>query len=147
MKICMQTSLTIGLQTIHPPLSHLMELTIPYNFPDPLTNAHARKSTKRNYQIVLSNLEHKGHNTSLVTIKIGALGHSLTTTHQSLQNLLPTISRRATRAMFDDAAKIAIAASHTIFLTTKSPFMTVFSYWLSCTVSYIFCPCIYFGTL
>ena len=98
----------------------LMELTIPYNSPESLANAHARKSTKRNYQIALSNLERKGHNTSLVTIEIGALDHSLTTTHQSLQNLLPTLSRRATRAMFDDAAKITIGASHTIFLARKS---------------------------
>ena len=104
----------------------LMELTIPYNSPESLTNAHARKSTKRKYQTVLSDLEYKGHNTSLVTIEIGALGHSLTTTHRSLQNLLPTISRRATRAMFDDAAKIAIAACHTIFLARKS------QVWLDC---------------
>ena len=94
-----------------------MELTIPYNSPESLANAYARKSTKQNY---LSNLERKGHNTLLVTIEIGALAHSLTTTHRSLQNLLPTLSRRATRAMFDDAAKIAITAPHTIFLARKS---------------------------
>ena len=81
----MQTSLTIGLQRIHlhaniPPVILvtsarlnivimksnsvvLMELTIPYNSPQSLANAHARKSTKRNYQIALSDLERKGHNT------------------------------------------------------------------------------------
>ena len=92
-----------------------MELTIPYNSPESLTNAHARKSTKRNYQIVLSDLECKGHNTSLVNIEIGTLGHPLTATHWPLPNLLPTLSHWATRPMFDDAAKIAIAVSHTNF--------------------------------
>ena len=34
-------------------LPGLMELTIPYNSPESLTIAHARKSTKRNYQVAL----------------------------------------------------------------------------------------------
>ena len=59
-------------------LPDLMELTIPYNSPESLTIAHARKSTKRNYQVVQCDLECKGHSTLLVTIEIGALGHSLT---------------------------------------------------------------------
>ena len=97
-----------------------MELIIPYNSSESPTNAHAKKSTKQNYQVAISDLECKGHNPSLVTTETGALGHSLTSTHRSLQKSLPTLSRQAIRAMFNDAAKIAIATSHTIFLAKKS---------------------------
>ena len=98
----------------------IIELTIPYNSPVSLTNAHTRKSTKQSYQMVLSDLESKGYRSILVPIEIGALGHSLLSTHKLLRKVLPAFSCQTTRELFDDAAKVVIAASHIIFLARKS---------------------------
>ena len=84
-----------------------MELTVPYNSPE----ARQRKKEKENYQLVLSE---KGYKSSLVTLEVGALGHSLPQTHSDLRQVLPALSKTSIRRLFDEAGKIAITCSHTI---------------------------------
>ena len=60
---------------------HLLELTVPFNSPESLKNAQSRKNAKVNYQLVLSECDRKGGiKSSLTSIEIGALGHSLMST-------------------------------------------------------------------
>ena len=54
----------------------LIELTIPCNSPENL-HAVVCKSSKENYQQLLSDIEETNRKASLVTIEIGSLGHSL----------------------------------------------------------------------
>ena len=93
----------------------LIELSIPYNSPESLSNARKRKMNKENYQVVPSELDSKGVKTSLTTLEIGALGHSFTQTHSDLRNVLPCLTSHMTRQLFDDAGKTSIYSSHTIF--------------------------------
>ena len=86
----------------------LFELTIPYNSPEALSNARKRKMSK---EIFLSELDSKGVKASLTTLEISALGHSLTQTHSDLRRLLPCLTPRMTRPLFDDASKISINCS------------------------------------
>ena len=66
----------------------LVELTIPCNWPECVTNAKHRKET--NYQMALrmSDLESSSYSTTRITIKIGALGHWLPSIRTSLQEIL-----------------------------------------------------------
>ena len=98
----------------------LIELTIPFNSPDSLHNAQARKQNKQLYQQLLSDLDSSGKQATLVTIEIGSLGHSLLECHKSLVRTLQSLfDKSKVRKVFDNAAKIAISASYTIFLARK----------------------------
>ena len=80
-----------------------------------------RKSSKENYQQLLSDIEETNRKASLVTIEIGSLGHSLPTCHKSLRKTLPNIFTSSdTCKLFDDAARIAISTSYAIFLARKN---------------------------
>ena len=50
----------------------LIELTIPFNSQESLTNAKTRKENKENYQLVLEDLESRGYVANLITIEIGS---------------------------------------------------------------------------
>ena len=98
----------------------LIELTIPFNSPDSLHNAQARKQNKQLYQQLLSDFDSSEKQATLVTIEIGSLGHSLLDCHKSLVRTLPSLfDISKVRKVFDNAAKIAISASYTIFLARK----------------------------
>ena len=53
----------------------LLELTIPHNSLESISNARTRKSTKENYQQPLSDLDSRDWSANLHTIEIGSLGH------------------------------------------------------------------------
>ena len=68
---------------------HLLELTVSFNSSESLKNAQSRKNAKVNYQLVLSECDHKGGIKSpLTSIEIGALGHSLTSTLKAVRKVL-----------------------------------------------------------
>ena len=50
----------------------LIELTIPFNSQESLTNAKTRKENKENYQLVLEDLESRDYVANLITIEIGS---------------------------------------------------------------------------
>ena len=56
-----------------------------------------------------------GLKASLITLEVGALGHSLPQTHSDLKHVLPCFTKRQMRHLFDDAGKISITCSHAIF--------------------------------
>ena len=76
----------------------LVEITIPYNSPECLTNAKHNKETKTNHQLALSDLDFRGYSARLITIEIGALGHWLPSTRASLHQLLPDMPSRLSPA-------------------------------------------------
>ena len=49
--------------------------------------------------------------------KIGALGHSLPQTHSDLKGGLPYLTKRKVRHLFDEAGKISITCSQSLFLS------------------------------
>ena len=93
----------------------LMELTIPHNSLEAMNNAQRRKKSKENYQLVLSEMDKQGLKASLVTLEVGALGHSLLQTHSEFRCVFPTLSKKTVRQLFDEAGKIAITCSYIIF--------------------------------
>ena len=93
----------------------LMKLTVPYNSPETLRNAHQRKENKQNYQLLLSELDRKGFVASLTTLEVGALSHSLPQTHSNLKRHVPCLEKAKIRHLFDQAGKISITCSHAIF--------------------------------
>ena len=58
-----------------------MAITIPHNSLEAINNAQRRKKSKENYQLVLSEMDKQGLKASLVTLEVGALGHSILHTH------------------------------------------------------------------
>ena len=99
----------------------LLELRIPYNSPESLSNARQRKRNKENYQLVLSELDRLGLKASLITLEVGALGHSLPQTHSDLRHVLPCFTNSQMRHLFDDAGKVSITCSHAIFRARSEP--------------------------
>ena len=77
-----------------------------------------RKFEKPTYQSLLSDLDSLGMKTSLITIEIGYLGHSLPNCAKmfmrAFSNHFDKKSSRTYVTLFDDAAKTAISASHII---------------------------------
>ena len=66
---------------------HLIELTIPFNSMKEIKNGWIRMGEKTNYQLVLSNLDARGVHSSLTTLEIRALGHSLQVANVGLRKL------------------------------------------------------------
>ena len=97
----------------------LIELTVPYNSPESIANAHSRKEAKENYNMLLDDLEAKGYSASLLAIEIGSLGHSLTSTQAALSQNFPSLSKQGVKKLFDKAGKVAISASYFIFLARR----------------------------
>ena len=79
------TSARPDIVVIHGNKITLIELTVPYNSPEALSNAQLRKRNKENYQLILSELDRKGFQASLITLEISALGHSLPWTHSDIE--------------------------------------------------------------
>lgn len=97
----------------------LLELTVPHNSLDSISNAHRRKEGKENYCSLLSDLEAKRFSAAYQAIEIGSLGHSLPRSLKTLRRHLPYIPKPDLQSMFDSAAKVAIAASYNIFLARR----------------------------
>ena len=115
----MTTSARPDIVVIHGNKIALIELTVPYNSPEALSNAQLRKRNKENYQLVLSELDRKGFNDLLITLEISALGHSLTQTHSDLKGGLPCLTKSKNRHLFDEAGKISITCSQSLFRARK----------------------------
>ena len=93
----------------------LIELTIPHNSKEGLTNARTRKTEKQAYQQAVSDLEMKGLDSDLFTIEIGTLGHWLPTSQTTLTQAIPSLHRQTARSILDAAAQKVIGASQLIF--------------------------------
>ena len=91
----------------------VLELTVPFNSPDSISNVHSLKTTK--YQLLLSDLEAKSFHPKFLAIEIGALGHSIS----SFCNLFPKLTKPTVKRLFDEVGKLAITASRRIFLARK----------------------------
>ena len=94
----------------------LIELTVPYNSLEALSNTPLTKRNKENYQLVLSELDRIGFMASLITLKIGALGHSLPQTHSDLKGGLSCLTKRKIRHLFDEQAKLYCSRAVIIIL-------------------------------
>ena len=79
----------------------IIELTVPFNSPDCINAAQEYKVSK--YQLLLSDLEAKGYTSRFVAIEIGALGHYLNRTCESLSRAFPFIPKAAIRNLLDEA--------------------------------------------
>uniref|UniRef100_A0A1X7UFF2 Reverse transcriptase zinc-binding domain-containing protein n=1 Tax=Amphimedon queenslandica TaxID=400682 RepID=A0A1X7UFF2_AMPQE len=94
----------------------LLELTIPSNNMASLTNARERKQRKENYISLVSDLSSRGYATDLETVEIGALGHFLQCSINSIQQVLPHLSKRFLRNSFISQLSFpAISCSYAIF--------------------------------
>ena len=89
----------------------LLELTIPHNSMESISNARARKSTKESYQQTLNDLERKGFNSYLLTIEIGSLGHWTHNSQRALIKAAPFMSKHSAKTIMDQAATKVKAAS------------------------------------
>ena len=100
----------------------IIELTICGNNKLAMDKARTFKRSKPNYIHLIGDLERIGKPTKYVTvtIEIGALGHHSLQTRKDLVRVVRNISELQWRSILDDAGKIAINASHTIFLSRKS---------------------------
>ena len=96
----------------------IMELTIPFNSSNSMSNAHSLKATRK--QLLLSDLETTNHHRKFLAMKIGSLGHSKSKTISSFCHLsIP--NKPVVRRLFDQAGKLAITASCHIFIARKEP--------------------------
>ena len=109
------TSARTDIVIIHGNKVTLIKLTVPNNSPKALSNARLRKRNKENYQLVLSELDRIGFKASLITLEIGALGHSLPQTHSDLKGGLPCLTKRKIRHLFDVAGIISITCPQSLF--------------------------------
>ena len=98
----------------------ILELTICGNNKIAMNKACMFKRNKPNYIQLIGDLERLGKPTKYVTIEIGALGHHSLQNREELARVVGNISELQWRSILDDAGKIAVNASHTIFLSRKS---------------------------
>ena len=96
-------------------LATILELTVPWNSSSSIENARVRKQAKASYQFLASDLHAKGFKVNLLTIEIGCLGHYTNDAYSTLKTAAPSSSSKDRRAALQQAAKAAIAGSHTIF--------------------------------
>ena len=97
----------------------LIELTIPHNSMESLSNARKCKSEKDLYQQAISDREVKGIVSNLYTIEIGSLRHWLHTSKKALLIGAPLITKKMTRKIMDEAANKVIGASQVVFKGTN----------------------------
>ena len=93
----------------------LVELTIPYNSPESLTNAKLRKQSKDNYQQLLRDFDQFGKHATVITIEIGSLGHYLLSCSKLFaRNFSSLCTKLEVQDIFNSATKTAISASQII---------------------------------
>ena len=94
----------------------LVELTIPYNSPESLTNAKLRKQSKNNYQQLLRDFDQFGKRATVITIEIGSLGHYLLSCSKlfASRNFSSLCTKLEVQDIFNSATKTAISASQII---------------------------------
>ena len=78
-------------------------------------NIRKMKNEKSSYQLFLSEMDDRGSLSSLMAVKIGALGRYLPHTHRELCYLFTGIAMKDSTKLFDAAGKRAIACSQVIF--------------------------------
>ena len=88
----------------------LIELTIPFNSQESLTNAKTRKENKENYQLVLEDLESRGYVANLITIEIGSTQSLASRTRSALLEAFPSLSKAKLTTLLDQAASTVIMA-------------------------------------
>ena len=98
----------------------ILELTICGNNKIAMNKARTFKRNKPNYIHLIGGLERIGKPTKYVTIEIGPLGHHSLQNRKELVHVVGNISELQWRSISDDAVKIAVNASSTIFLSRKS---------------------------
>ena len=97
----------------------LIELTIPFNTPKSIANAHRWKEGKDNYNMLLDDLEARGFTSTFLAIEIGSLGHSLPSIQKALLVHFPSLTKPGARKLLDEAGKLAFSVSHMIFLARR----------------------------
>ena len=122
-----------SLQKSYPPLPGLtfvivpagcismVELVVPWNSEDSLASAKRYKSTKDNYQLVLSDLAGRTIRAELITVEIGCLGHHTNDMFCALKHLAPHCSKSDRCELRDRLSQSVIAPSYTIFRGHRSP--------------------------
>ena len=107
----------------------LLELSVVTNTEQHFMAASSRKETR--YGPLLSDLEHAGLSVTLVTIEVGCLGHFLPSFISNLCKVC-YLQKRPVRAIFEQAAQVAISWFYRIFnarasgLWDVTEFLTVF---------------------
>ena len=109
------TSARLGIVLVGENEVTLIELTIPCDSLESLSNARDRKSRKEIYLHVLSDLEAKGLAFNLYTIEIGSLGHWLPSSQRALLKATPLLTKQSARKAMDEAACKVVGASQVIF--------------------------------
>ena len=97
----------------------ILELTVPTNTPDGLRNARERKQNKPEYGSLINDLEATGLSVMYDTIEIGSLGHFTSATTEAIIQSIPFDRIQSANRILLEAAKVAIACSHQIFLAHK----------------------------
>ena len=100
---------------------HLLELTIPTNSQKGLDQARERKLNKPEYNYLISDLEVIGWSPSYDTIEIGSLGQLPSSSLEAISHILPSDSSSLVTSILLEAAMVAIACSHQIFMSHKQP--------------------------
>ena len=90
----------------------LLELTCPFNSAEHLQAAREQKSSKIEYQLLISELDRLGYASQYFTIKIGCLGHYLSESIRALQAAI----QQSTAVLSSCIAQQAISSSQRIFL-------------------------------
>ena len=98
----------------------LVELTVPWNSEDNLAGAKRTKSTKKNYQLALSDLANLNITAELVTLEIGCLGHHTNDLFCALKHITPSSGKSERYELREFLSKSVIASSQTIFKAHSS---------------------------
>ena len=99
----------------------MVELTVPWNSEDSLASAKRYKTSKENYQLVLSDLSSQNIRAELITLEIGCLGHHTNDLFCALKHLAPHCSKSDRYQLRDNLSRSVIASSYTIFKAHRSP--------------------------
>ena len=75
----------------------------------------------KKYEVLVSDLEHRGYSTSFLALEIGALGHYSTKTISLFYRLFPMITKSVIKSFLDQTAELAIAASYKLFMSRREP--------------------------
>ena len=94
----------------------LIELTIPNNSMESISQARSRKSEKETNWQALGDLEVKGFVSNLYTIEMGSLRHWLYTSQRALLKAVPLLTKQMMRKIVDEAVRKVIGASQVIFM-------------------------------
>ena len=101
----------------------ILELTICTNTDKNFASARSFKHSKPNYIQLVADLKMKGYTVMFDTLEIGSLGHWSINTQNALDRFIKDTcnpQRSVTRRILQDASKISISTSQTIFFARKS---------------------------